>query len=77
MNFEPILAITKNRDAGYKYFYRFYLLILNFNCTYVLVFYFFRNYCLHDPTSNADVTYRAKIKLSLSLSLILSLFTVV
>ena len=27
---------------------------------------FFRNYCLHDPTSNADLTYRAKIKFSVS-----------
>ena len=26
----------------------------------------FGNYCLHDPTSNADITYRAKIKSSLS-----------
>ena len=25
---------------------------------------FFRNYCLHDPTSNADLTYRVKIKFS-------------
>ena len=30
-------------------------------CIYVL---FFRNYCLHDPTSNADFTYCAKIKFS-------------
>ena len=51
---------------------RFYFLSLNFNCTYVLSILLFRSYCLHDPTSNADLTYRAKIKFSVSHNLSLS-----
>ena len=52
INFEPILDRLDDR---------FYFLSLT-----VLSILFFRNYCLHDPTSNADLTYRAKIKFSVN-----------
>ena len=52
MNFEPILATTRNRDIGYKYVKQFLIV----NCTFVFNRpYFFCNCCMHDPTSNADL----------------------
>ena len=52
MNFETILATTRNRDIGYKYVKQFLIV----NCTFVFnPPYFFCNCCMHDPTSNADL----------------------
>ena len=53
MNFEPILATT----IGYKYFKQFLIV----NCTFVFSTpYFFSYYCMHDPTSNADLPIMLK-----------------
>ena len=60
INFEPILAITNNKDTTRNISDRLYFL----SCTYVLTYFFFCNYCLNDPTSNADFTDPAKRKFS-------------